>query len=82
MQFIKSLSEIGRDDLGLVGGKAASLGDLMGAGFSVPLGFCVTTEAYRAFVAANHLEEEINRQCAAADPSQPDTLESAARAIG
>jgi rifampicin phosphotransferase len=33
--------------LGLVGGKAANLGELIGAGLPVPPGFCLTTEAYR-----------------------------------
>ena len=32
--------------LPLVGGKAAQLGTLIGAGFAVPTGFCVTTAAY------------------------------------
>src|SRR5579884_452005 len=31
----------------LVGGKAAGLGRLLAAGFSVPAGICVTTRAYR-----------------------------------
>jgi pyruvate,water dikinase len=33
-----------------VGGKGANLGELTRAGFPVPPGFCVTTEAYRDFV--------------------------------
>ncbi|WP_163506654.1 PEP/pyruvate-binding domain-containing protein [Fodinicola acaciae] len=41
-----SLSEIDRDMLAEVGGKAANLGVLTSAGFPVPEGFCVTTEAY------------------------------------
>ncbi|MCE3550076.1 phosphoenolpyruvate synthase [Pseudonocardia sp. RS11V-5] len=36
------------DDTALVGGKAASLGRLIRAGFPVPPGSCVTTVAYRA----------------------------------
>ena len=39
-----------------VGGKAANLGRLAAAGLPVPPGFVVTTDAFRAFVAANHLE--------------------------
>ncbi|HEY6064880.1 MAG TPA: PEP/pyruvate-binding domain-containing protein [Thermoanaerobaculia bacterium] len=33
--------------LPVVGGKAANLGELIGAGLPAPPGFCVTTEAYR-----------------------------------
>ena len=36
--------------LAAVGGKAANLGELTRAGFAVPQGFCVTTEAYREVV--------------------------------
>jgi pyruvate,water dikinase len=47
MQFIKRFSEIDEDDLPCVGGKGLNLGKLTRAGFSVPQGFCVTTDAYR-----------------------------------
>ena len=33
-------------DLGLTGGKAIGLARLITAGFTVPQGFCITTEAY------------------------------------
>lgn len=36
------------DDVALVGGKAANLGELIRAGFDVPDGFVVTTAAFRA----------------------------------
>ncbi len=47
MQFIKRFSEIDETDLSQVGGKGLNLGKLTTAGFSVPQGFCVTTDAYR-----------------------------------
>ena len=50
MQFIKHFSEIDDADLPRVGGKALNLGKLTKAGFSVPNGFCVTTDAYRLSV--------------------------------
>lgn len=45
--------------LAIVGGKGANLSRMTRAGFPVPPGFFVTTEAYRAFVQANHLQKEI-----------------------
>ncbi|MDF5752752.1 PEP/pyruvate-binding domain-containing protein [Spongiactinospora sp. TRM90649] len=45
--LVTGLADTVADPLGLVGGKAASLGVLLRAGFPVPDGFCVTTEAYR-----------------------------------
>ena len=50
MQSIKYFSEIDDDDLLRVGGKGLNLGKLTRAGFRVPNGFCVTTDAYRLSV--------------------------------
>ena len=47
MQFIKHFSEIDEADLPHVGGKGLNLGKLTRAGFQVPKGFCVVTDAYR-----------------------------------
>ena len=47
MQFIKHFSEIDEADLPHVGGKGLNLGKLTRAGFQVPQGYCVTTDAYR-----------------------------------
>jgi len=47
MQFIKNFSEIDETDLPGIGGKGLNLGKLTRAGFRVPQGFCVTTDAYR-----------------------------------
>ena len=59
VQAIVWLDEITADDLEMVGGKAANLGEMLRAGFRVPPGFCVTTAAYRAFVERNELQEGI-----------------------
>ncbi|NRQ50755.1 phosphoenolpyruvate synthase [Aeromicrobium stalagmiti] len=49
--FVRSFSEIGNDDVALVGGKNASLGEmyqqLARAGVRVPDGFATTAEGYR-----------------------------------
>ena len=42
-----------------VGGKGASLSDLMSAGFKVPDGFCVTAEAYRHYVKTTGIEARV-----------------------
>ena len=81
MLSIVPLTELNRTDLARAGGKGANLGEMLRAGLPVPPGFCILTDVYRGFVAANRLEEEITRQCAAVDPSQPDSLERASHAI-
>src|ERR1700730_3847412 len=45
--FVLALKFLSREQLPIAGGKAANLGELIQAGFSVPTGFCVTTAAYR-----------------------------------
>ncbi|GAB2751582.1 phosphoenolpyruvate synthase [Salinifilum aidingensis] len=45
---VVDLHEVRRDMGGLVGGKAANLGEMAAAGERVPPGFCVTTAAYAA----------------------------------
>jgi len=49
-RFIRWFEELGREDVPLVGGKGANLGELTNAGIPVPPGFCVTAEAYKYFV--------------------------------
>ena len=55
-------SEVGREDLGLVGGKGANLGELTRAGIPVPPGFIVTADTYFHFIRANALEPIIKKE--------------------
>lgn len=43
---VRNLRDVGRGDVQTVGGKAASLGELLQAGIAVPPGFVVTTMAF------------------------------------
>ncbi|MFB6105433.1 MAG: pyruvate, water dikinase [Halobacteriaceae archaeon] len=47
---IRWLNDIRANDVGSVGGKGASLGELTRAGLPVPPGFVVTADTYRAFI--------------------------------
>ncbi|MFB6194498.1 MAG: phosphoenolpyruvate synthase, partial [Halobaculum sp.] len=53
------LDEIDSDDLDTVGGKAASLGEMTGAGLPVPPAFVVTAGTYRRFIEDAGIEEEL-----------------------
>jgi len=59
------LEEVGRENVALVGGKNASLGEMIralgGAGVRVPPGFATTASAFRAHLAAHGLPERIRR---------------------
>ena len=56
--FIRWFSDIGISDVALVGGKNASLGEMvreLGAqGVRVPNGFAITAEAYRYLLDQSH----------------------------
>ncbi|MGH2608542.1 MAG: phosphoenolpyruvate synthase, partial [Tepidiformaceae bacterium] len=55
-------SEVGKEDLGLVGGKGANLGELTRAGIPVPPGFVVTADTYFRFLRLNGLEPLIQKE--------------------
>lgn len=61
-------SDVRRRDVGTVGGKNASLGEMISqlksAGIRVPGGFATTAKAYWDFIAANKLEDKIRRELA------------------
>ena len=72
MTWIKHFAEIGDSDLPLVGGKGLNLGKLTAAGFLVPPGFCVTTDAYRTTVGTADTQNSEAVQAAAL----PESLQS------
>ena len=78
--WVSPLGDLGRDDVALAGGKAANLGELVRAGVSVPPGFVLTTAAYRAYVAANDLQDRVIASVPGAD-ADPHAYEAAAREI-
>lgn len=67
-EYILWFCEVTREDGAIVGGKNASLGELFGKltpeGIGVPNGFAITAGAYREFIAANALGDEIRTELA------------------
>lgn len=57
--------DVGKEDVGLVGGKGANLGEMTRAEFPVPPGFIVTTKAYYEFLRENNVEIKIHHLLAA-----------------
>ena len=64
-EYIRWLEDLTSDHVSLVGGKNASLGEMIGAlkdeGIRVPGGFATTADAYWAFMEANDLKEKIEQ---------------------
>ena len=50
MDAVVWLEEVGKEDLSVVGGKGASLGEMIKIGVPVPGGFAVTAQAFRDFI--------------------------------
>jgi len=63
MQFVNRLDEVGIGDIGIVGGKNASLGEMIralaGKGVHVPSGFAVTADGNRYFIEQAGLDRHI-----------------------
>lgn len=59
--YIKFLNEINKDNLSEVGGKGASLGEMINIGLPVPNGFVITTQAFKDF-SGKEMSKEFERE--------------------
>ncbi len=67
--------ELGKEDIPLVGGKCANLGEMMSkAGIPVPEGFAVTAEAYREFFKSAKIEDKVFNLLSDIDTSDMEKL--------
>jgi pyruvate, water dikinase len=82
--YVRWLENVSADDVDEVGGKNASLGEMLGnlvsQGVRVPDGFATTATAYRAFLEANSLHDRIGEQMSAWE-SGDRTLEEVGAAV-
>ena len=85
MSYIRNFTGVGLLDLPLVGGKNASLGEMVrhlgSSGVRVPGGFATTVEAYHAFLDYNGLTERIAGTLASLDVKNIAQLEQAGSRI-
>ncbi|MEZ0323903.1 MAG: phosphoenolpyruvate synthase [Hydrogenothermaceae bacterium] len=79
------LNEVGMEDIELVGGKNASLGEMINnlspLGIKVPMGFVVTSKAYWYFVEYNNLKEKIRETLTGLNPDDIEDLAKRGLAI-
>ena len=84
-QYIAWFDQLNMRDVASVGGKNASLGEMISrlsqAGVNVPNGFATTTLAYREFLQANGLVERINGLLAGLNVDDINALTAAGKAI-
>ena len=78
VEYVVSLDKLGNHDVEHVGGKNASLGEMIsnlaGAGVSVPGGFATTAQAYRDFLELSGLNEQIHAALDALDVDDINAL--------
>ncbi|MEM1091560.1 MAG: phosphoenolpyruvate synthase [Pseudomonadota bacterium] len=83
--YIRWLSELGMDDLDQVGGKNASLGEMIKhlsqAGVSVPGGFATTASAFREFTQQSGLADRISTRLKDLDVDNVNELAKAGQEI-
>jgi pyruvate,water dikinase len=81
-QFIRWFSELGIADVPLVGGKNASLGEMVrelgGQGVRVPSGFAITADAYRATLDHAGAWQALHEALDGLDPADAQDLSSRA----
>jgi len=81
MPYTLWFDKAGKEAIGLVGGKNASLGELIRADIPVPPGFSVTTETYLEFLSAGGMKERIEEILTRIDHHDVASLENASKAI-
>lgn len=85
VDYIVWLDQVGMNDVASVGGKNASLGEMIShlarAGVKVPGGFATTTHAYREFLRVNGLNDRINSLLASLDVDDVAALAAAGKQV-
>ena len=83
--YVIKLEELGMDDVEIVGGKNASLGEMISKlsslGVTVPGGFATTSAAYRDFLGASGLDKKISSVLDELDVDDIDALSAAGSMI-
>lgn len=86
MAFIRKFHDIGIDDISSVGGKTASLGQMIthlsSRGIRIPDGFAITSNAYWHFIEQNELLDTLKKLIEQLDVHDLQKLSAGAAAIG
>ena len=78
MGYVLDFGVIDKNSIDTVGGKNASLGEMIKAGIRVPPGFAVTTDSYKDFISDTCIKDEIYRILCGLNPEDMAALNSAA----
>ncbi|MEM3407145.1 MAG: phosphoenolpyruvate synthase [Nitrososphaerota archaeon] len=82
-KLILWFEEVRKEDVPLVGGKNANLGEMINAGIPVPPGFAITAYTYKKFITETRIAEKIYEiiKEKVVDPNNPEQYEQASKEI-
>ena len=81
LDLVRPFADIGREDVPLVGGKGANLGEMTHIGLPVPSGFVLTIAGYARYLEANQLTQKIAHLVDGLDVDDTTALQRTATAI-
>ncbi len=81
MAYVLGFEEVSKASLPMVGGKNASLGEMLKAGIRVPPGFAITTESYFELITAAGIAKEIQDILSHVNPDDVPSLDHASARI-
>ena len=73
--------EVHKDDVGLVGGKGANLGEMTNAHLPIPYGFVLTSHAYFELINHNALAPKIKKFLTSVNVDNPHELQQASKEV-
>jgi pyruvate,water dikinase len=74
-------NEIGKNDIPLVGGKGANLGEMFKNEIPVPNGFVIDSKTYREFIEVTGIKEQIEKELEGLNVEDSDTLTQVSQRI-
>lgn len=81
MEDIAWFKQLSKDDIPLVGGKGANLGEMYNSGFPVPPGFVVTSESFRKFIVNSRIDQQIFQTLRSTNVDNNNDLDAASLKI-
>ncbi len=81
MAYVLGFDQIDKTSLPMVGGKNASLGEMLKSEIRVPPGFAITTESYLEFITAADIANEIQNILSHVNPDSVPSLDHSSEQI-
>ena len=80
-ELIKNFGELGKNDVGIAGGKGASLGEMIQVGILVPNGFVILASTFEKFLEETDLNVEIDSILHSVNHKEIHTIDDASEKI-